>query len=74
MNAREAYLTALIRARRDRAVEGVLRSGEAFLGLDDHVVAEQCLRIATQLAAGDDQAHERVQKVRQRWAALQAVP
>src|SRR4029453_13136237 len=28
LNAREAYLAALIRARRDRSVDGVLRSAE----------------------------------------------
>ncbi len=73
MNAREAYLTALIRARRDRSVDGALRSAEAFQELDDRVVVEQCLHIAAQLAGGDEQAQQRVREARQRWAARQTV-
>jgi hypothetical protein len=69
-NAREAYLTALIRARRDRSVEGALRTAEAFRQLDDRAGVEQCLRIAAQLAAGDEQ-EQRVGEARQRWAAPQ---
>src|SRR2546426_7270465 len=65
MNAREAYLTALIRARRDRSVDGALRSAEAFRALDDRAVGEQCLHIAGQLAAGDEQAQQRVSEARQ---------
>jgi len=38
MNARDAYLIALIRARRDRSVDGALRSGEAFAGLGDRAL------------------------------------
>jgi hypothetical protein len=71
LNAREAYLAALIRARRDRSVDGVLRTAEAFGGLDDRAVAEQCLHIAAQLAAGDEPAQRRVQEARRRWAATQ---
>ena len=73
MNAREAYLTALIRARRDRSVDGVLRSAEAFRLLDDRAVGEQCLHIAAQLAAGNEQAQQRVNEARQRWAAWQTI-
>jgi inorganic triphosphatase YgiF len=68
-NAREAYLTALIRARRERSVDGVLRAAEAFRELDDRAVAEQCLHIAAQLAAGDEPAQQRVQEARRRWTA-----
>jgi hypothetical protein len=64
LNAREAYLAALIRARRDRSVDGVLRSAAAFRGLGDGAVAEQCLHIAAQLAAGDEPAQRRVQEAR----------
>jgi hypothetical protein len=71
MNAREAYLSALIRARRDRSVDGAIRSAEAFRGLDDRAVGEQCLHIAAQLAAGDEQAQQRVLAARQRWATWQ---
>jgi len=73
MNAREAYLTALIRARRDRSVDGVLRSAEAFRLLDDRAVGEQCLHIAALLAAGNEQAQQRVNEARQRWAAWQTI-
>ena len=60
MNAREAYLSALIRARRDRSVDGALRSAEAFRQLGDRAVVEQSLHIAGQLAAGDEQAQAKV--------------
>ena len=73
MNAREAYLTALIRARHDRSVDGALRTAEAFRALDDRAVGEQCLHIAGQLAAGDEQAQQRVSEARQRWAAWQTI-
>jgi hypothetical protein len=71
MNAREAYMTALIRARRDRSVDGALRSAQAFRELDDRAVVEQCFHIAARLAAGDEQAQQRVREARQRWAAQQ---
>ena len=73
MNAREAYLTALIRARRDRSVEGVIRSAEAFQKLGDRAVGEHCLHIAAQLAAGNEQAQQKVREIRQRWEAPQPV-
>jgi hypothetical protein len=73
MNAREAYLTALIRARRNRSVDGALRSGEAFAGLGDRAVVEQSLYIAAQLAAGDEHAQQRVSEARLRWAERQIV-
>ena len=64
MNAREAYVTALIRARRERSVDGALRTAEAFRRLGDGVLAEQGLRIAAQLAADDEQAQQRVREAR----------
>jgi hypothetical protein len=73
MNAREAYLSALIRARRDRSVDGAIRSAEAFRRLDDRAVSEQCLHVAAQLAAGDEQARQKVVEARQRWATGQTV-
>ena len=69
MNARDAYLIALIRARRSGSVDGALRSAEAFRELGDRVIVEQCLYIAAQLAAGDEQAKQRVREARERWAA-----
>src|SRR5262245_28068271 len=71
-NAREAYLTALIRARRNHSVEGALRSAEAFGGLGDRAIVDQCLHVAAELAAGDEQAQQAVSEVRQRWAPRQA--
>jgi hypothetical protein len=73
MNAREAYLTALIRARRDRSVDGAIRSAEALRELDDRAVVEQGLHIAAQLAAGDEQAQQKVREARQRWVMWQSV-
>ena len=73
MNARDAYLTALIRARRHRSVDGALRSAEAFRELGDRAIVEQCLHIAAQLAAGDDHAQQKVREARERWAAPSAI-
>lgn len=73
MNAREAYLSALIRARRARSVEGAIRSAEAFRELDDRAVSEQCLHIAAQLATGDEGAQQRVSEARQRGATVTSI-
>jgi len=73
MNARQAYLTALIRARRQRSVEGALRSAEAFRRLSDRDAVEQCLHIAEMLAAGDAEAQRRVREAQGRWAARQPI-
>ena len=73
MTAREAYLSALIRARRVRSVDGAIRSAEAFRRLDDRAVGEQCLHVAALLAAGDERAQQKVQEARQRWATGQTV-
>lgn len=72
MNAREAYLVALIRARRDRSVDGAIRSAEAFQALDDRATVEQCFHVAAQLAAEDDQALQKVREARQRWTIWQS--
>ena len=69
LNARDAYVTAFIRARRAGSVDGVLRSAEAFRVLDDRVIAEQCLHVAARLAAGDERAEQRVSEARERWAS-----
>ncbi len=68
MNARDSYLVALIRARRDRSVDGALRSAEAFQQIGERAIVEQALHIAGQLAAGDERAEQRVREARQRWA------
>jgi hypothetical protein len=73
MNAKDAYSTALIRARRVGSVEGVLRTAEAFQRLDDRIFVEQCLSLAARLAAGDEGAGERVREAQERWAAVSTV-
>lgn len=74
MNARDAYLSALVRARRERSVEGALRTAEAFRKLGDRAVVEQCLHIADQLATGNHEAQQRVREARQRWVSREVVP
>jgi len=49
--AHNAYLSALFRARDERSLEGVLRTGEAFAALGDTGLAIYCLRIAEPLLA-----------------------
>lgn len=69
--ARRAYLTALLRARRQGSLDGVLAAGEAFARLGDGQVVRQVLAIASDLAArsGDDGARLRVQGFRNQWVA-----
>jgi hypothetical protein len=50
-NARQAYVNALVRAHRDRSIEGMRRTAEAFAALGDRAVAAQCRRVADELAA-----------------------
>ncbi len=69
IDARQAYLTALIRARRARSVEGALRSAEAFERLGERDAVDQCLNIAGLLAEGNEIAQQRVREARQRWMA-----
>jgi hypothetical protein len=68
--ARRVYLTALLRARRQGSLDGVLAAGEAFGRLGDREVVQQALAVATDLAAhsGDDLARRRVQVFRSQWA------
>jgi hypothetical protein len=47
---RRAYLTALVRARRDRSIEGMLRAGEGFMRLGDEEMSRVCLVLAGQIA------------------------
>jgi hypothetical protein len=61
--ARQAYLTALVRARGQRSVDGVVRTAEAFARLGDREVVEQALRIARDLAGTDPEAEARVRAV-----------
>jgi hypothetical protein len=65
--AREAYMTALLRARRDHSVDGVLRAAVAFGELGDRAVVAQALRIAEREAGQDPRAREQVRAVADRW-------
>lgn len=49
--AREAYLSALFRARSQGSVEGVLRTAEAFSAVGDREAVERCFAIAEGLIA-----------------------
>jgi hypothetical protein len=71
MNARVAYVSALIRARRERSVDGALLSAKAFQDLGDRALVEQCLHIAGQLASHDDLAQQKVREARRRWEMSQ---
>jgi hypothetical protein len=66
--AREAWLSALLRAREQRALDGVLAVAEAFGSLGDTNVVVQALHIADALAAHDasGDAQRRVVVVRTR--------
>lgn len=48
---RKAYFIALVRARREGDLGGVLRAAESFAKLDDDETVEQALRIAAAFAA-----------------------
>lgn len=48
--ARELYLTALLRARAEASLDGVLRVAAAFVELEDREVVEQCIQIAQHVA------------------------
>jgi hypothetical protein len=58
--ARQAYLTALVRARRQGSVDGVLRAAEAFARLGDGEVVEQALQVARDLGGVHPEAEARI--------------
>src|SRR5262249_3985822 len=66
MNARDAYLTALIRARRDHSAEGALRTGRAVGELGERGRVEQSVRIAAQRGPGSDEMQQRISEARLR--------
>ena len=74
--ARQAYMTALLRARRDHSVDGMLRAAGAFGELGDRDVVAHALRIAERQAAQDPRAREQVRAVADRWMSpsLEAEP
>jgi len=71
VRARDCYLTALLRARGEHSLDGVLRATDAFVDLGDDAIVEQGLQIAGHVAAADPdpRARERVQRLAARWAA-----
>jgi len=69
--ARQAYLTALFRARSEGSLAGVLITAERFAELGDREVVEQCIRMAQKVAAQsrDPYAQEHLRAFTERWAA-----
>jgi hypothetical protein len=65
--ARQAYLTALFRARRERSLDGLLRAAIAFGELGDRDVLADALGIAEQQAGRDALSRARVRSVADRW-------
>ncbi len=65
--ARQAYVTALFRARREHSLDGLLRAAVAFGELGDRDVLAQALRIAEQQAGRDPLSRARVRTVADRW-------
>ena len=66
--ARQAYLGALLRAQRQRSLEGVLRAATAFGELGDRDVTVQALRIAERQAGRDPLALNHIRAVADRWS------
>jgi len=66
--ARRAYLSAMVRARNARSLEGTLRVTDAFARLGDRDMVEQGAHFARELAGRDDKAIDRVDEFVQRWA------
>jgi hypothetical protein len=69
--ARQAYLSALFRARSEGSLAGVLITAERFAELGDREVVEQCIRVARRVAAQsrDPYAEEHLRAFTERWAA-----
>lgn len=68
--AREAYRSALARARHDESLDGVLRVAEALAGVADRDGVGQAFRIAERLAALDPDARADVRAFAARFADL----
>jgi hypothetical protein len=62
---RELYLAALFRARLEGSLDGALRVADAFAGLGDGEVVEECLVLAERLARGpEDRTHVAAERER----------
>ena len=66
--ARRAYLSALLRARQQRSLDGVLHAAEAFAALGERDAARQALVMASAMSAGSGRAElaERMRTLRER--------
>jgi len=64
--ARRLFLAALLRAREQRSLDGVLGATERFARLGDRDVVEQGLHIARGLAGSDPEALARVRSLSER--------
>ena len=65
-SARDAYMTALLRARRQHSVDGVLRAAVAFGELGDHEVVAHAVGLAEHQAGHDGRARAHVREVADR--------
>jgi hypothetical protein len=68
--ARDAYLTALLQARRQHSLAGVLRAADALGSLGDQENTAHALRVAQAQAGNDPHAQERVRRAADRWHTL----
>ena len=71
----QTYLLALVRARQQRSLDGVLRTSEAFASLGDREVVAFCIRIAESLTAEahDARARSRLRALKEWTGALLVV-
>jgi hypothetical protein len=65
--ARQAYLTALLRAQREGSLEGLLAAATAFGRLGDRDVLAHALRLAEREAGRDPVEHARIRSIADRW-------
>jgi hypothetical protein len=65
--ARNAYMTALLRARRQGSLDGMLRAAVGFGELGDREVVAHVVRLAERRTGGDRRAHDQVRAVADRW-------
>ena len=70
VRARQCYLTALLRARGEGSIDGVLRATEAFLELHDDSMVAQGLKFAREMATRDPdpRANDRISMLAARLA------
>ena len=71
--ARRSYLPALVRARGQRSLEGILRACEGFALLGDMPVVQQCLAMGHETAKSDPVADARVTAFARRFIAQPVV-